>query len=95
LYSKEKKSSSTHQNTDTNFPNQKTLTSHPSKSTHSKEPPYKRGTINCHNTERSPKTQQYKQDEKAERYSTGKGKDKCPPNQTKEEEIRNLPDNSK
>ena len=36
---KEKKYSSTHQNTDTSFPNQETLTSHLYKPTHSEEKP--------------------------------------------------------
>ena len=48
----------------------------------------KENSTNCQNTERPPQTQQYKQDEKAEKYP----QDKCPPNQTKEEEIGNLPD---
>ena len=39
FYSREKKSSSTHQNNDASFPNQETLTSHPCNPTHSKEPP--------------------------------------------------------
>ena len=39
LHSREKKSSSTHQNTDTSFPNQETLTSYLSNPTHSEEPP--------------------------------------------------------
>ena len=47
---------------------------------------------NCQNTERLPQTQQYKWDERAEKYPAGKEQDKCPPNQTKEEEIGNLPD---
>ena len=42
--------------------------------------------------ERPPQTQQYKQDEKAEKYSAIKEQDICPPNQTKEEEIGNLPE---
>ena len=42
--------------------------------------------------EKPPQTQQYKQDEKAEKYQKVKEQDKCPPNQTKEEEIGNLPD---
>ena len=46
----------------------------------------------CQNTERTPQTQQFKQDEETEEYPEGKGIDKCPPNQTKEEEIGNLPD---
>ena len=36
---REKKSGSTHQNTDTSFPNQETLTSHLYKPTHSEETP--------------------------------------------------------
>ena len=43
-------------------------------------------------TERAPQTQQSKQDEKAEKYSAGKEHDKCPSNQTKEEEIGSLPE---
>ena len=42
--------------------------------------------------EKPPQTQQYKQAEKAEKYSVGKEQDKCSPNQTKEEEIGNLPE---
>ena len=42
--------------------------------------------------ERPPQTQQYKQDEEADKYPEVKKQDKCPPNQTKEEEIGNLPD---
>jgi len=73
VHSREKKSSSTHQNINTSFPNQETLTNHPSNPTHSKEPPQQRGTTNCQNTERPPQTQQYKQDEKAEKYPVSKG----------------------
>ena len=36
--------------------------------------------------------QQYKQDEEREEYPAGKEQDKCPPDQTKEEEIGNIPD---
>ena len=39
LHSREKKSSATHQNTDTSFPNQETLTSHLYNPTHSEETP--------------------------------------------------------
>ena len=35
--------------------------------------------------------QQYKQEEEAEKYPAGKQQNKCSPNQTKEEEIGNLP----
>ena len=43
-------------------------------------------------TEKAPQTQQSKQNEKAEQYSAGKEPDKCPLNQTKEEEIGSLPE---
>jgi len=39
-----------------------------------------------------PQTQQSKQNEKAEKHSQVKEHDKSPPNQTKEEEIGNLPE---
>jgi len=39
LHSREKKSSSAHQNTNTSFPNQETLTSHQSNPTHREETP--------------------------------------------------------
>ena len=54
---------------------------------------YNKGnSTNCQNTERPPQTQQYKQDEETEEYQQVKEQDKCPPNQTKVEEIGNLPD---
>ena len=92
MHTREKKSSSTHQNTDTSFPSQETLTSHSSNPIHREEPPQYRGTTNCRNTEKPSQTQQSKQDEKSEKYSVGKEHDKCPPNQTKEEEIGSLPE---
>ena len=53
----------------------------------------KENSTNFQHTERPPQTQQYKQDEETEEYPAGKAEqDKCPPNQTKEEEIGNLPD---
>ena len=42
--------------------------------------------------ERPPQTQQYKQGEEAEKYQQVKEQDKCPPNQTTEEETGDLPD---
>ena len=87
LHYREKKSSSTHQKTDTKFPNQETLTSHPYNPTHSEETPQtariqkghpKHNNINWMKRQRN--TQQVKE------------QDKCPPNQIKEEEIGNLPD---
>ena len=52
----------------------------------------KENSTNCQNIERPPQTQQCKQDEKAEKYQQVKEQDKYPPNQTKAEEIGNLPD---
>ena len=42
--------------------------------------------------ERPPQTQQCKQGEETEKYQQVKEQDKCPQNQTKEEEIGNLSD---
>ena len=36
--------------------------------------------------------QQYNQDEETEEYPAGKGTGEFPPNQTKEEEVGNLPE---
>ena len=91
MHSREKKSSSTHQKTDTSYPNQENLTSHLSKPTarnlHNKEEPQtvriQKGHpkhSNLNNMKRQRNTQQVKE------------LDKCPPNQTKEEEIGDLPD---
>jgi len=51
----------------------------------------KENSTNCQNTERTPQTQQCKQDEETKEYPAGE-QDKCPPNQTKEEEIGKLHD---
>ena len=93
LHSREKKSSSTHQNSNTSFPNQETLTSHPIQP----HPQWGNSTIkrtpqtaripkgypkhsNINKMKRQRNTQQVKE------------QDKCLPNQTKDEEIGNLPD---
>ena len=75
----------------TRTPTQASLTRKPWQATHTtpltaRKLHNKENSTNCQNTERPPQTQQYKQDEETEEY------DKCPPNQAKEEEIRNLPD---
>ena len=62
-----------HQNTDTSFPNQETLTNQSSNPTHWVKPPQLKGTTDHQNTESPLQTQQSKQDEKAEKYPTGKG----------------------
>ena len=52
----------------------------------------KENSTNCQNTERPPQTQQYKQMKRQRNTQQVKEQDKRPPNQTKEEEIGNLPD---
>ena len=52
----------------------------------------KENLTNCQITERTPQTQQYKQDEETEEYPAGKGTGKMPTKPNKEEEIGNLPD---
>ena len=60
---------------------------HTTRKCHNKE-----NSTNVQNTERTPQNQQFKQDEETEEYQQIKEQDKCPPNQTKEEEIGNQPD---
>ena len=52
----------------------------------------KENSTTCKNTEKPPQTQQYNQDEETEETQQVKEQEKCPPNQTKEEEIGNLPE---
>ena len=52
----------------------------------------KENSTNCQNTERPPQTQQYKKMKRQRNTQQIKVQDKCPPKQTKEEEIGNLPD---
>ena len=52
----------------------------------------KENSTNCQNTERPPQTQQYNQDKETDNTQQVKEHDKCLPNQTKEEDIGNLPD---
>ena len=73
MYFREKKSSYTRQNSDTGFPNQETLTKHPFNPPTERKLHSKDNSTNFQNMERPPQTQQYKQNEKAEKYSTGKG----------------------
>ena len=87
MHSREKKSSSTHQNTNTNFPNQETLTSHTSNPTNNKEEPQIARIRKGH-----PKHSNINKMKRQRNTQQVKGQDKCPPNQTREEEIGNLPD---
>ena len=74
LHSREKKSSSTHQNSLTKEPWQATDTTPPTvRKLHNKE-----NSTNSQNIERPPQTQQYNQDEETEKYSAGKGTGELP-----------------
>ena len=86
MHSREKKSSSIHQNTDTNFPNQETLTSHLSNPTHREEP--QTSSIQ----KGHPKHSNLNKMKRQRNIQQVKEHDKCPPNQTKEEEIGSLPE---
>ena len=87
LLSREKKSGSTHQNTNTSFPNQETLTSHPYNPTHSEETPQTARIQKGH-----PKHSNINKMKRQRNIQQVKEQDQCLPNQTKEEEIGNLPD---
>ena len=91
LHSREK-SSSTHQNTDTSFPNQETLTSHWYNPTHSKETTIKRTPQTARIQTGHPKLSNINKRKRQRNTQQVKEQDKWPPNQTKEEEIGNLPD---
>ena len=84
MHSREKKSSSTHQNTDPSFLNQETLTSHSSNPTHREEP--QTSSIQKDH----PKHSNLNKMKRQRNIQYVKEHDKCPPNQTKEEEIGNL-----
>ena len=92
MHSREKKSSSMHQNTDTSFPNQETLASQLSNPTHWEKTPHKKEP----QTTRIQKIQSRHSNlnkMKIQRNThRGKEHEKCPPSQTKEEEIENLPE---
>ena len=92
LHSREKKSSSIHQNTDTSFPNQETLTSYSStpptaRNLHNKEEPQTARIQKGH-----PKQSNLNKMKRHRNTQQVKEQDKCPPNQIKEEEIGNLPE---
>ena len=92
MHSREKKSSSTHQNTDTSFSNQETLTSHPYNLTHNEETTIKRTPQTARIQKGHSKCSNINKMKKQRNTQQVKEQDKCPPNQTKEEEIENLPD---
>ena len=92
MHSREKKSSSTHQNTDTIFPNQGTLPSHPSSPTHMKNLHNKEEPPNVRIQKGHPKHSNINKMKRQRNTQQVKEQDKCPPNQTKEEEIGSLPE---
>ena len=93
MHSREKKSSSTHQNTHTSFPNQETLTSHLYNPTHSEETPQIKRTPQTARIQKGhPKHSNINKMKRQRNTQEVKEQDKCPPNQIKEEEIGILPD---
>ena len=90
MHSREKRSSSTHQNTEASFPNQETLKSHLSKeegrNLHSKQEPQTSSIQEGH-----PKHSNPNKMKRQRNIQQVKERDKIPPNQTKEEEIGSLP----
>ena len=93
LYSREKKSRPTYQNTNTSFPNQETLTSHPS------NPNPQQGNSTIKRTRQTarirkgqPKHSNINKMKRQRSTQQVKEQDKCTPNQTKKEEMGNLPD---
>ena len=92
MHSREKKSSSTHQNTNASFPNQEMFTSHyPIPSTGSKL--HNKEELQSYSIQKGHPKHSNKNKMKRQRNTQQvKEENKCPPNQTKEEEIGNLPD---
>ena len=86
MHSREKRSSSNHQNTDASFPNQEILTSHSFNPTHREEP-------QTSSIEKGhPKHSNLNKMKRQRNIQQVKEHDKSPPNQTEEEEIRSLPE---
>ena len=92
MHSREKKPSSTHKNTDTSSPNQKTLTSHLSNPTHREDLHNKEEPQIARIQKGHPKHSNINKLKRQRNTQQVKEWDKCPPNPTKEEEIGNLPD---
>ena len=92
MHPREKKSSSTHQNTDTSFSNQKTSTSQtpnppPGRNLHNKKEPQTTRIQKGH-----PKPRNLNKMIRQRNTQQVNEHEKCPPNQTIEEEIGNLPE---
>ena len=68
------------------------MTNHLYKPTHSEEMPNKENSKNRQNTESTPQLSNLNKMKRQRNTQQIKEQDKCPPNQTKQEEIENLPD---
>ena len=91
MHPREKRSSSTHQNTDASFPNQEILTNHAPNPTqgrnlHNKEEPQTSSIQKGHPKHSNLKMKRQRNIQQVKEH------DKSPPNQTKEEEIGSLPE---
>jgi len=86
LHSREKRSSSTHQNIDANFPNLETLTSQSSNPTHREE------SQTSSIQKGHPKHSNLNRMKRQRNIEQVNEHDKSPPSQTKEEEIGSLPE---
>jgi len=92
LYSREKRSSYTHQSTDTTSPSQETLTSHWSNPTHREQTQQLRGTTNFQPAEMAPQHSNLNKMKRQRNIQQVKEHDKKPPNQAKWEEVWSLPE---
>ena len=88
MHSREKKFSSTHQNTDTSFPNEETLPTPPTvRKLHNKEEPHTARIQKGH-----PKHSNLRKMKRQRNIHQVKEHDKSPLNQSEEEEIGSLPE---
>ena len=93
MHFREKRCSSTHQNTDASSANQEARTSHKSNPTHREQSPqYKEEPRNSSLQKGHPKHSNLNKMKRQRNIQQVKEYDKCPPNQTKEEGIRSLPE---
>ena len=92
MHSREKRSSSTRQNTNTNFTNQETLTSHSSTPPTGRKLRNKEGPQTSRIQKGHPKHSNLNKMKRQRNIQQVKEHDKCPPNQTKEVEIGTLPE---
>ena len=92
MHSREKKSSSMHQNTDASFPNQETSTNQSSNPTHWVKPHNKKEPQNTRIQKAHSRHSNLNKMKRQRNNKQVKEHEKCPPSQTKEEEIGKLPE---